>query len=73
MIEHRTGTPSRVLIRLPRVRKDTGLGRSSIYEGVAAGTFPKPVRIGARAVAWVESEVNEWVAQRIAARDAGEA
>jgi prophage regulatory protein len=34
-----------------------------------AGTFPKPVKIGERAVAWPESEINAWLEQRIAERE----
>lgn len=61
------------LIRLRRVSELTGLSRSSIYEKVAAGTFPAPVKLSARAVAWVEPEVSEWIANRIAERDSGAA
>ncbi|MEE2749373.1 MAG: AlpA family phage regulatory protein [Pseudomonadota bacterium] len=31
------------------------------------GTFPAPVKLGARASAWIESEINEWIESRIAA------
>lgn len=61
---------SRTLIRLPRVERITGRGRSQIYRGVVDGTFPRPVRIGARAVAWIEAEVQQWINDRIAERDA---
>jgi prophage regulatory protein len=44
-----------------------GLGRSSIYAGVKAGTFPAPVRLSARAVGFLESSIDRWVAQRMAA------
>ncbi|CAM3744602.1 helix-turn-helix transcriptional regulator [Bordetella tumulicola] len=58
-------------IRLPVVKDKTGQGRSSIYDGVAAGTFPAPVKIGSRAVAWLEHEVDAWIDARVqAARDA---
>ncbi len=57
------------LIRLPRVIEKTGLSKPSIYRDP---TFPKPVSIGARAVAWVEEEVDRWIAARIAkSRGAG--
>ncbi len=55
------------LLRLPEVVKRTGRSRSAIYRDAAEGTFPKPVRASARAVAWVEGEVEAWIAQRIAA------
>ena len=53
------------LIRRPEVEAITGLGRSSIYAMIADGNFPKSVKIGDRAVAWPESDIQEWVANRI--------
>ncbi|OOG42014.1 AlpA family transcriptional regulator [Rhodanobacter sp. C05] len=55
------------LIRLPEVMHQTGLARSSIYDGIAAGSFPKPVPLCGRNVGWVEAEVQRWVTERIAA------
>lgn len=52
------------LARRRRVEHIVQLSRSSIYAGVKAGTFPAPVRIGARAVAWRLSEVEQWLAAR---------
>lgn len=57
------------LIRRPAVQKRTGLTTSRMYELIGDGTFPKPVPIGPRAVAWLESEVDEWIDARIAERD----
>jgi prophage regulatory protein len=42
-----------------------GLKQSSIYNKMKAGDFPKPVKISERAVGWVESEINDWIASRI--------
>ncbi len=56
------------LVRLPVVEDRTGLGKSSIYAGVKARTFPAPVRLSARAVAWRESDVDQWIAERTTAR-----
>jgi prophage regulatory protein len=53
------------LLRLPQVRVRTGLSRSTIYQYISAGTFPKPVQLGPRAVAWIESEVAAWIHARI--------
>jgi prophage regulatory protein len=53
------------MLRRKEVEAITGRGRSAIYEGIAAGTFPKPVKIGARAVAWPESAIREWIAERM--------
>lgn len=44
-------------------------GRVQIWRKIKAGEFPAPVKVGARN-AWVESEINEWIASRIAERDA---
>lgn len=54
-------------LRLPQVIQRTGISRSAIYKMVAEGAFPKPIRIGARAVAWVESDVESWSESRIVA------
>ena len=58
--------PTRI-VRLPDVLARTGLARSTIYVRLAQGTFPKPVQLGARAVGWIEEEVDEWIRQQIAA------
>jgi prophage regulatory protein len=63
------GGDSPVLIRLPAVKAQTGIARTQIYAGIAAGTFPKPVRLGTRTVAWLQAEINAWIADRIAVRD----
>ena len=52
------------LLRRPAVQARTGLGRSMIYRYVKEGRFPAPVRIGNRAVAWRESDVSAWIAER---------
>ena len=57
---------STVILRLPAVKLRTGLSRSTIYLRIAQGTFPAPVSLGAHAVGWIESEVDEWLARRIA-------
>lgn len=53
------------LLRLPAVKNLTGFSRSSIYLKISQGSFPKPVFIGKRAVAWIESEVYDWINQTI--------
>lgn len=54
------------LLRLPEVESLTGLKKSSIYAGMKASppTFPHCVRLSARAVAWRESDIATWQAQR---------
>ncbi len=54
-------------LRRPAVEAATGLSRSTIYDMMQRGEFPRPIRIGRRAVAWPESKITEWLAQRSAA------
>lgn len=54
----------RLLARLPTVLQLTGLGRSTIYRLVARGSFPRPVRVGLRAVAWRWSDLEQWSRSR---------
>lgn len=54
------------LIRMPETMRRTGYGRAWIYRLIAQGRFPKPVKIGSRSIAFVESEIDEWINQRIA-------
>ena len=57
------------LIRRPRVSEKTSLSRSQVYALAKKGLFPKPVKLSEFSVAWIESEVDEWIARRIAERD----
>jgi prophage regulatory protein len=54
-----------VLLRLPEVKAITGLSKSTLYVLIQEKNFPPPVRVGARAVAWVRSEVKQWAAGRV--------
>lgn len=58
------------ILRRPAVEAMIGLSRSTIYEQIQAGTFPKPIRLGPKAVGWLESEVLGWIEARTAERDA---
>lgn len=57
------------LMRRPDVEALTGLSKSYIYDLMERGIFPKPVKLGPKSVAWVDDEVRQWIADRIAARD----
>jgi len=46
----------RKILRLPIVLDRTGLSRSTVYQRVTEGKFPRPVSLGARAVGWIETE-----------------
>jgi prophage regulatory protein len=61
-----TVTPPRIL-RLKEVCRMTGLGRSSIYQLQAERRFPVRIKLGVRAVGWLEDDVQQWLAQRITA------
>ena len=65
-VEPGRDTPARI-IRFHQVQARTGLSRSTIYRRLAGGSFPRPLSLGARAVGWIESEVDEWIRQRIVA------
>ena len=49
------------LLRRPDVEAVTGLSRSTLYAKMAKGDFPRPMRLGPRAVAWRESDVQHWI------------
>jgi len=56
------------LLRLSAVEEKTGWKKSSMYAGAKAGTFPSPVRLSARAVAWREEDIDGWIASRVSTR-----
>jgi prophage regulatory protein len=62
--ELQSNDPLQVL-RLPQVCKVTGLCRSMIYQLEAERRFPCRIKLGLRAVGWIEGEVQEWLAARI--------
>jgi len=55
------------LLRLPTICEICGLSKSTIYKLVAAGSFPAPVQIGVRAVAWDSTQIDLWIEQRLKA------
>jgi|MTBAKSStandDraft_2_1061841.scaffolds.fasta_scaffold07377_4 prophage regulatory protein len=57
--------PSR-LIRLPEVIIRVGLSRSTLYARIKAGTFPAPVKLGEKSVAFLESDIDAWIRDRLA-------
>lgn len=52
------------IIGLPRVMQKVPLGKSTIYAYVKAGKMPAPIKIGDRAVGWIESEIDAWIKER---------
>ncbi|MBP4059562.1 MULTISPECIES: AlpA family transcriptional regulator [unclassified Aeromonas] len=62
--------PTTRFIRVREVIKKTGLSKSSVYDLMAQGLFPQTVRLTGRSVAFIEAEIDAWMAARIAARKA---
>jgi len=60
-----------ILIKLNEVKTLTTLSRSTIYKKVAEGTFPAPIKLGDRAVAWLETEIVNWIEHRIESHRSG--
>lgn len=56
------------LLRRREVELKTGKSRAGIYADIRAGIFPAPVPIGLNSVAWLESEVDQWIVDRLANR-----
>lgn len=54
------------LLRLPAVTARTGLSRATLYARIAEKSFPPPIKLGKRAVAWPSDEVDAWIASKIA-------
>ncbi len=57
------------ILRLPQVKHKIGLSRSAIYQLISLGEFPKQIKLGERSSGWLDSEINQWITQRIAKRD----
>jgi prophage regulatory protein len=57
-----------VILRAKQVIERTGLSNTTIYEMVKVGRFPRQIQLGARAVGWLESEINDFIGARAAER-----
>ncbi|MFJ4443371.1 AlpA family transcriptional regulator [Pseudomonas sp. NPDC089422] len=57
------------ILRRPDVERKTGFKRAHIYALIAQGKFPKPIKLGARAVGWDSQEVERWLIDRVSPRD----
>jgi prophage regulatory protein len=53
------------ILRLPQVQERVGLKRSTIYNRISEGSFPKQVSLGGRAVGWSSDAIDSWIADRI--------
>jgi prophage regulatory protein len=65
----RSPSPGISFVRKPALRRRTGLSDSQRDLLEAKGDFPQRVPLSERAVGWVEAEIDEWCATRVAARD----
>lgn len=57
------------LLKLKDVVERCALSRTSIYAKIKAGTFPRQMVISVKAVAWLETEIDDWIRANLAARD----
>ena len=58
-----------LFIRLPVVLQKVGMSKSFVYDLITQDKFPKPVKVSSRISCWVAAEVDQWVQERIDARD----
>ena len=67
LFDRRTGTQKKEIrfIRLKEVLSICGKSRSSDYDAIKKGQFPKPVKLHGRSTAWVRSEVEQWAQECI--------
>lgn len=63
------GTPVQRIFRRRQLPEITGYSIPYVYELIAAGKFPRPIKLGARASGWLEEDVLRWQRERIAERD----
>jgi prophage regulatory protein len=57
---------AQAILRLPQVLQRTGISRSTIYGKIKAGTFPAPISLGARAVGFLNTEIDMWIESCVA-------
>lgn len=65
-----TMQPQMRILRRRDVEAMCGIKKSTLYELMGAGSFPKPIHLGSRVTGWIESEIVAWIRDRIAVRDA---
>lgn len=63
-----TPQPKNFILRRPEVQARTGLPRSTMYDMIRKDAFPAPIPLGAKAVGWLEHEIEGWLADRAAER-----
>lgn len=63
--------PDLALLPLKEVRARVGIGTTSIYKGMAAGTFPKPLKHGTRSL-WFSGDIDAWILKQVGQRSVGQ-
>jgi prophage regulatory protein len=53
------------ILRLPAVKTLTGLSRSTVYQKISLGEFPTSISLGARAIGWLESDIEAWIGDKV--------
>lgn len=66
MAKATTKTPP-VLLRRPEVLRRCGISNTTLHRLIHSDDFPRPVQLGERSVAWIESEIDAWIESRIKA------
>jgi prophage regulatory protein len=65
MLDWKEKAMANTILRLPAVKTRVGLSRSTIYLAISRAEFPRPVQLGARSVGWLESEIENWICERV--------
>ena len=60
------------ILRRPQVQLRTGLSRSTLYQYIKDGAFPKSIALGPRSVGWLESDISDWIAERVTISRSGD-
>lgn len=60
------------ILRWPELKNTVGYSRTNIYYLMKKGVFPQSIKLGGRAIGWLESEVNEWINDRVVRSRKGE-
>lgn len=60
------------ILRRPQVQQRTGLSRSTLYQYIKDGEFPKSIALGPRSVGWLESDISDWIAERVTISRSGD-
>jgi len=59
---------NKTILRIEQVEAKSGYKRPTIYKKIKAGEFPRQISLGARAVGWLESEIDDWINSRLEER-----